>query len=72
MSLEVCIAVDIGYKVLKVFEIWQYETTEYDQVTGKGGLFAEYINKFFAKTRCCLVIHPNVKQKKKSYVTSKR
>ena len=39
----------MGYKVLKIYEIWHYKTTQYNQETGEGGLFANYIDKFFAK-----------------------
>lgn len=40
-------AVSFGYKVIKIHEIWQYEVTVYDRNTKAGGLFVEYINKFF-------------------------
>ena len=40
-------AVHIGYDVLKVYEVWQYDTvTKYDPSTGDCGLFAQYINTF--------------------------
>ena len=31
VSLEVQKAVEMGYKVLKIHKIWQYETTQYNQ-----------------------------------------
>ena len=49
VSLEVQKAVEMGYEVLRVFEIWQYETTQYNQKTRKGGLFTPYIDKFFER-----------------------
>ena len=37
----------IGYTLLKVYEVWQYDTvTKYDPSTGDGGLFAQYMNTF--------------------------
>ena len=40
-------AVQIGYTLLKVYEVWQYDTVaKYDPITGDGGLFAQYINTF--------------------------
>ena len=40
-------AVQIGYTLLKVYEVWQYDTvTKYDPSTGDGGLFAQYMNTF--------------------------
>ena len=39
-------AVILGYRVKKVFEIWQYETIQYNPVTGAPGLFEEYIRTF--------------------------
>lgn len=40
-------AVRVGYKILDFYEAWQYdETTIYDPITGKGGLFADYMNTF--------------------------
>ena len=41
-------AVEIGYKVLDVYEIWQYKTLQYDKnEPNKKGLFASYIDAFF-------------------------
>ncbi|XP_043285730.1 uncharacterized protein [Venturia canescens] len=39
-------ASSLGYTVLHVDEIWQYEITRYDPLTRSGGLFADYINTF--------------------------
>ena len=37
----------LGYTLLKVYEVWQYDTvTKYDPSTGDGGLFAQYMNTF--------------------------
>ncbi|XP_020297690.1 LOW QUALITY PROTEIN: uncharacterized protein LOC109862147 [Pseudomyrmex gracilis] len=46
VSCELRKAVEKGYLVNAVSEIWQYETSRYDADTRQGGLFAEYINCF--------------------------
>ena len=46
-TLEINKAVEKGYSILKIFEVYHWpETTQYDPETGKGGLFAEYVNTF--------------------------
>ena len=35
--------------LLNVYEIWQYEMTQYDPRVRKGDIFEEYINEFFAQ-----------------------
>ena len=47
VSEEVKNAVEVGYKIKKIFEIWQYKITQYDPSTGQGGLFPGYIDEFF-------------------------
>jgi hypothetical protein len=42
---EVRMAVESGYRVLQVYEVYEYRTTQYDPQLG-GGLFVEYINTF--------------------------
>ena len=49
VSFEVQKACDMGYKILKIYEIWQYSTTQYNRETRTGGIFAEYINTFFER-----------------------
>ena len=47
VSVEFQKAVQIGYTLLNVFEVRQYDTvTQYDPSTGDGGLFAQYMNTF--------------------------
>ena len=48
VSCELQVAVAQGYRVLRIFEIWQYQTTKYDPNSGQGGIFAGYIDEFFA------------------------
>ena len=43
---EVRKAVDVGYKVLTIYEFYEYKVTQYDPQNGVGGLFVDYINTF--------------------------
>jgi hypothetical protein len=44
---ELSKAIDKGYKILKVYEVYHWnETTQYDPNTQEGGLFSKYINTF--------------------------
>lgn len=44
---ELLKAVEKGYKILKIYEVYHWsESTQYDSVTKTGGLFAPYMNKF--------------------------
>ncbi|XP_011684671.1 PREDICTED: uncharacterized protein LOC105448010, partial [Wasmannia auropunctata] len=46
VSCEVRKAIEKGYLVTSVSEIWQYRVTRYNSVTHQGGLFTAYINSF--------------------------
>jgi hypothetical protein len=48
---EVRLAVQKGYKVTEVYEVYEYETTQYDPQSRDGGLFVDYINTFKAQSR---------------------
>ena len=43
---EVRLAIQKGYKVLEIFEVYEYKVTQYDPHTCEGGLFVDYINTF--------------------------
>jgi hypothetical protein len=43
---EVRLAVEKGYRVIEVHEVYEYEITQYDPTTGEGGIFAQYIDTF--------------------------
>jgi len=43
---EVRLAVDKGYKILEILEVYEYQVTCYDPATGNGGHFADYIDTF--------------------------
>jgi len=44
---EVRLAVQRGYEVIEIFEVYEYVVTQYDHQAGQGGLFVEYISTFF-------------------------
>lgn len=47
VSLELQRAQQLGYTILRLHEIWHYQsTTKYDKNTKSGGLFAGYMNTF--------------------------
>ena len=43
---EVRLAVEKGYQIVVVYEVYEYDVTQYDQTTGTGRFFAEYICTF--------------------------
>ena len=43
---EVRLAVSKGYRIVKVYEVYEYAVTQYDRQGDEGGLFVEYINTF--------------------------
>jgi len=40
------LAIDKGYKILEIEDVYLYEVSRYNPDTGEGGLFVEYINTF--------------------------
>jgi len=43
---EVRLAVEIGYRVLEVYEVYECQVTQCNPETGEGGHFVDYINTF--------------------------
>ena len=43
---EVVKALEKGYKIMEIHEIWRYNVEEYDHESKSGGLFTEMMNKF--------------------------
>jgi hypothetical protein len=43
---EVRLIVQKVYEVTEIFEVYEYEVTQYNRETGDGGLFVKYINTF--------------------------
>jgi len=43
---EVRLAVEKGYRIHEIYEVYEYQVTQYKRETGEGGLFVDYINTF--------------------------
>jgi len=43
---EVKLAVQKGYRILEIHEVYEYQLTQYNPKTGEGRLFVNYINTF--------------------------
>jgi len=47
VSLELFKALELGYKIVNLHEVWHFENiVKYDKATKSGGLFSAYIKKF--------------------------
>ena len=47
VTIELQAALERGYQLLEVYEVWHFlETTKYDKTTGLGSIFAKYIDVF--------------------------
>jgi len=44
--VEVRLAVEKGYRILEIYEVYEYQVTQYNPETGEGGLFVASINTF--------------------------
>ncbi|XP_065204306.1 uncharacterized protein LOC135834370 [Planococcus citri] len=44
--IELNKAVEKGYQIKEIYEVWAYKSTKYNIQTNSGGLFANYINTF--------------------------
>ena len=45
-TLEISFALKRGYILVHVYEIWNFEKSQYDPKTRSGGIFAEFMNTF--------------------------
>jgi hypothetical protein len=43
---EVRLAVQNGYRILELYELYEYNVTSYDPETREGGLYGGYIDTF--------------------------
>jgi len=43
---EVGLAVEKGYRVLEIYEVYEYQVTQYKRETGEECMFVDYINTF--------------------------
>jgi len=41
---EVRLAVQKGYRIFEIHEVYEYQVTQYNTETGEGGLFVNYFN----------------------------
>ena len=41
---EVRLAVEKGYRILEIYEVYEYQVTQYSSDNSDGGLFVDYIN----------------------------
>ena len=51
---EVMLAVQKGYRILEIHEVYEHQVIQYNPETGKGEVFVDYKNKFFKlKSEAC-------------------
>jgi len=43
---EVRLAVEKGYRILEIYEVYEYDVTQYNPETGECGLFVDHTNTF--------------------------
>lgn len=43
---EVNLAIEVGYRIKTVYELWLFKTEQYNPITRTGGIFTEYMNVF--------------------------
>jgi hypothetical protein len=43
---ELKLAIEMNYRVIECFEIWEYDVTKYNKQTQEGGLFKDYVNQY--------------------------
>ena len=55
---EVRLAVQKGYEINEIFEVYEYNVTQYDPQTGQAGPFVDYIN-IFLKLKTEASRHPD-------------
>ncbi|KAF4523990.1 hypothetical protein B566_EDAN013832 [Ephemera danica] len=68
---EVQKALELGYKINKIHEIWEYEVSVYNKETDSGGLFVDYI-KLFLKIKQEASGYPEgcqTEQARKNYIS---
>jgi len=43
---EMQLAVEKGYRILEIYEVYEYQVTQYSPETSEDGLFVDYIKTF--------------------------
>ena len=46
---EVRLAVEELYRIIEIFDVYEYHITQYSRETDQGGLFVDYINTFLKR-----------------------
>mgnify|MGYP005984844517 CR=1 FL=1 len=41
----------LKYRIVEIYEIWEYNTIKYEPENETGGLFSEYVNPFLTKNK---------------------
>jgi len=54
---EVRLALEKGYRILEIYEVYEYQVTQLNPDTGEGGYFVDYINTIL-KLQRRLVVAP--------------
>ena len=71
VSMEIKEALNQGYKIISIFEVWHYPlTTQYDPIAKKGGLFTSYVNLFlkFKEEASGYPYNVNTEAEKEEYI----
>lgn len=71
VTLEVNKAIEMGYRVIKIYEVWHYDDKfQNDPQTKQGGLFTDYVNKFikFKTEASGYPKHIRTEEQKKSFI----
>ncbi|CAH0562743.1 unnamed protein product [Brassicogethes aeneus] len=46
-------AISLNYKILEIYEVWEYKVTQFDRKTKSGGLFSKYVDTFLKIKQEC-------------------
>ncbi|CAH0559292.1 unnamed protein product [Brassicogethes aeneus] len=46
-------AISLNYKILEIYEVWEYKVTKFDRKTKSGGLFSKYVDTFLKIKQEC-------------------
>lgn len=67
---ELRLAIENGYRILKIFEVWEYQVSQFNPETKIGGIFVEYVNKFMKiKTEASgFPLNCNTLEEKQNYI----
>nr|XP_015840028.1 PREDICTED: uncharacterized protein LOC103315075 isoform X1 [Tribolium castaneum] len=50
---EIKKALELGYQIVEIYEMWEYQTIMYNRENGTNGLFTEYVNLFLKIKQEC-------------------